>query len=432
MAHDLRDAYGNTLGALSITPGEFFAFDSAKGAMLEPDSPDGLAFMQFTSGSTGMPRSVEISHRMATHMVSSMNELLGDRYKAPVGEWLELYSAWLPMHHDMGLVGCLLLAISNGLELSLMNPTTFLGRPLSYLKTLHGKRWISVGPNFGYQFCADRLSPEDLEGLDLSQQSIAMTGSEMIRPETVKAFCELTKGAGFIESRFLPGYGMAEATLTATYDGKGLGVRTRPVPQTSEAISENKEVVCCGTAITEFEIRIGNPEGETLQEDEVGEILVKGSGVFDRYYQNEEATKASKHGEWLRTGDLGFIADGELYVVGRLKEILVVRGENIMPHELEWLVEESREQRDGGEGAAAFSVSRDGGGEEVVLIVETNESDEEKLAAFEDAIRSRIGRAMSLTVSDLKFARRGRLPRTTSGKIQRSKIKLEYIAGNLD
>lgn len=429
MAEDLRREHADGLGKIALTPRELFGGEEEEGDdSFAESAPDDLAFLQFTSGSTGMPRAVMIEHGMATHNAFAINEGIGKRMGAVASDWSELHSSWLPMHHDMGLIGCLLTALANGMELSLMNPTTFLARPIRYLETLHGKRGMMSGPNFGYQFCVDRLKPEDLEGLDLSRVGVAMSGSEMIRPETMEAFCQLMLPTGFTPDKIMPCYGMAEATLAVTFDGLGHGVRTRPVPQKSGYLIENQEVVSVGVCVPDTSVRIVDAKGKLLDEDELGEIQIKGPAVFKGYYRNDDETVVSLSGEWLRTGDLGFVHAGELYIAGRYKEILVIRGENIMPHEIEWLAEEARGQGTGGERVAAFSVSHKGG-EEIALVVETSEKEESALAELDHAIRSRIGRAMSLPVADLVFVKRGTIPRTSSGKIQRGKVKQDYLDG---
>lgn len=431
LAQDLCEQHGSGLGAIALTLEELMAEEAKPVSFIEA-GPDDLAFLQFTSGSTGMPRAVMITHGMATHNAFAINEGIGRRFGAPVSDWCELHSSWLPMHHDMGLIGCLLLSIANGLELSLMNPATFLARPIRYLETLSGKRAMMCGPNFGYQFCVDRLKPQDLEGLDLSKLAVAMTGSEMIRPETMAAFCGLMAPTGFTPDKVMPCYGMAEATLAVTFDGSGAGVTARPVPVAAKALVEAQEVVNCGVAVPDTEVRIADDDGTTLRESQLGEVLVKGPAVFKGYYKNDEATAASLSDGWLRTGDMGFVAEGQLYIAGRYKEILVIRGENLMPHEIEWLAEEARGETSGGERVAAFSVARSGQGEEIVLVVETNETEASVLKDLDHKIRSRIGRALSLPVSDLVFVRRGRIPRTSSGKIQRTKIKQDYLAGAVE
>lgn len=431
MGRDLRESNGEGIGRICITPNEFQMREQGDCRLIEARHDD-LAFLQFTSGSTGMPRAVMINHSNATHNAMAINVGMGARYGRAASDVIDSVSAWLPMHHDMGLIGCLVYCMANGIELVLMNPNTFLARPIRYLQSVSGKRTVMSGPNFGYQFCVDRIKPEDLEGIDLSKVAMATTGSEMIRPETMKAFCELVEPTGFSKDKMMPCYGMAETTLAASFDSRGSGVRTHPTPQQNGVPLENQEVVSCGVAVPDTEIRIADERGETLREGELGEILIKGSSVFSGYYKDDKATEAALRDGWLRTGDLGFIVDGEVYVAGRFKEILVIRGENIMPHELEWLAEEARGQGGGGERVAAFSVSLSGEGEVVVLVVETGEKDAVALAELDRSIRTRIGRAMSLPVHDLAFVRRGRIPRTTSGKLQRGKMKNDYLSRDID
>lgn len=431
MAQDLREAEPEGLGLISLTLPELQSKSDSDTSLIQADADD-LAFLQFTSGSTGMPRAVQIHHGMAMHNAFAINEGIGYRYERPADEWVEVHNSWLPMHHDMGLIGCLLLAFANGIELSLMNPSTFLARPLRYLEAAHGQRALLSGPNFGYQFCVDRLNPDDLKGLDLSKVGVAMTGSEMIRPETMEAFCELVAGTGFTPDKIMPCYGMAEATLAVTFDGKGEGVRTAKVPAVSDYMTESQEVVCVGVAVPDTEVAIVDASGRTLAENELGEIQVRGPAVFKGYFENEEATRSSIRDEWLRTGDLGFILGGELYIAGRSKEILVIRGDNVMPHEIEWLAEEARGESQGAERVAAFSIAKENSGEEIALVVETHLTESEDLQRLDHAIRSRIGRGMSLPVADLAFVRRGRIPRTSSGKIQRGKMKQEYLEGSVE
>ncbi len=354
MVQDLKEAYPDTLGAIALSFSDLKAGDAIDRDFVEA-APEDLAFLQFTSGSTGTPRAVQITHRMATSNAYSLNEgvFVGDG--VTVNDSPVLNTAWLPMHHDMGLIGCIVFSIGCGIELSLMNPASFLARPLRYLQTAHNKPALLSGPNFGYQFCADRLTPANVEGLDLSQVASALTGSEMIRPETVQAFCDVVKGTGFKPERICPCYGMAEATLAVTFDRKGLGIRTHSVPSVSDYALEEQEVVCVGVPVPDTEVEIVNASGSVLYEDELGEIQVRGPSVFNGYYGNEEANKEDLRDGWLRIGDLGFAHNGELYIAGRSKEILVIRGDNVMPHEIEWLAEEARGDGKSAERVAAFS-----------------------------------------------------------------------------
>ncbi|MEM7349757.1 MAG: fatty acyl-AMP ligase [Acidobacteriota bacterium] len=400
-----------------------------------PSSPEAIAFLQFTSGSTGLPRAVAIPHRAAIHNVIGSDEAIGAPHGAPAHQWADTMVSWLPLHHDMGLVGSLFQSIYGGLDLWLLPPGAFLARPGKWLEHLgqHGVAF-APSPNFGYQLCVERLTPAARDGLDLSSWRDAMTGAEMVRPETVEAFCDAFVPYGFDPQAFRPCYGMAEGTLAVTFDLKGQGVRTRPLPAGADPAATGSglnEVVCVGEPIRATEVRIVAPNGEPLLEGEVGEIRVRGPSVFVGYYNDDQATAESLQDGWLATGDLGFLYAGELYITGRLKDILIVRGTNLMPHEIEWLAESVT----GGGGAlrtGAFSVACGAAGEEPVVVVEVNDRDPEKLARLEQAIRSKIGRTLALPVADLVFVRRGKIPKTTSGKVQRRALREQYLQGEIE
>ncbi|MDY7092332.1 MAG: fatty acyl-AMP ligase [Acidobacteriota bacterium] len=414
-----------------ITPEELRAM-TAIGFTAPQPSPDDLAFLQLTSGSTGLSRAVKISHRAAVHNGLASDEAIGAPHGAAASTWAESMVSWLPLHHDMGLVGCLFLCLNRGLDLWLLNPTTFLARPRLWLENLgnHGV-CFAPAPNFGYQLCVERIAPKQLQGLDLSRWRAAMTGAEMVRPETVEAFCQLTAGCGFRPEAFRPCYGLAEATLAVTFDRRGEGLRTLPLPAGADTGLGLGDVACVGEAVADTELRIAGPAGRPLAEDRIGEVWVRGPGVFDGYYNDPEATAESLVDGWLRTGDLGFLHDGELYLTGRTKDVLILRGHNLMPHELEWLAEEAI----GGGGAqrcGAFSIARSGAGEEPVLVLEVDSRSQENLEELEREIRQRIGRALSLPLADLVFVRRGKIPKTTSGKVQRRQLRQQYLDDELE
>ena len=366
--------------AVAMTPEELAgqAPDTVTAPLAKPEE---VAFLQFTSGSTGLPRAVSIPHRAAIHNVIGSDEAIGIPHGAPAHQWADTMVAWLPLHHDMGLVGSLFQSIYGGFDLWLLPPGAFLARPRKWLEQFagHGTAF-APSPNFGYQLCVERLDPAAREGLDLSTWRDAMTGAEMVRPETVAAFCQAFAPHGFRPQAFRPCYGMAEATLAVTFDVKGEGMRTRPLPaDLAEAGATGlNEVVCVGEPIRDTQVRIAAANGEALAEGEVGEIKVHGPSVFAGYYNDPRASAESLDNGWLSTGDLGFLHHGELYVTGRLKDILIVRGTNLMPHEIEWLAESVT----GGGGAlraGAFSVARGAAGEEPVVVVEVNQRDPDKL-----------------------------------------------------
>jgi len=338
--------------------------------------------------------------------------------------------SWLPLHHDMGLVGCWFMSILNGLDLFLFNPQTFLARPRLWLEAIaqHGTVFTPA-PNFGYQLCCERLAADDIDRLDLGTWKAALVGAEMVRPETTTSFARLTASAGFDPRAFRPCYGLAEGTLAVTFDCRGEGVRVRRDPSAGDA--GPRDVVSVGEPVADTEIAIVAPDESRLANGKIGEVWVKGPGVFAGYYADPEASAETLRDGWLATGDLGFLADGELYLTGRLKDLLIIHGHNLMPHELEWAAE-SVTGGGGAERAGAFSIEHGAEGEQAVLVVETGERDAAACAALAHEIRLRVARALSLPIADIAFVRRGRIPKTTSGKVQRRELKRRYLAGELE
>lgn len=398
--------------AAAISPEQLEAL--APGRMPKrSDDPTEVAFLQLTSGSTGSPRAVMVTHRSAMHNAWACSYMIGVPAGGPSGTWAKSLVSWLPLHHDMGLVGCLLLSLVAGHDLWLLQPSTFLARPRRWLEELgkHGSVW-SYSPNFGYQLCVERLGVDERKGLDLSALRFAVSGAEMIRRDTADAFQEAFGPCGFRADAFRASYGLAEATLGVANDTKGEGLRTRAAPSGLDLAEPGlSEVACLGRAFPDTELRIVASNGGALAEERVGEVQIRGPGVFSGYYRDSEATREALDGEWLRTGDLGFLADGELYLTGRLKDLLIIHGHNLMPHEVEWTAE-SVTGGGGAQRSGAFSVARDGRGEEAVLVVETADRDPEKLKVLGREIRLRIAHELSLPLADLVFVRRGKLPKT--------------------
>jgi fatty-acyl-CoA synthase len=373
-----------------------------------------------------------ITHGNAVHNPAACSDSAGGQMQSPLHDWAESMTSWLPLYHDMGLVGCLLLPMLAGLELRLLRPPTFLARPMLWLRELgsHGASFAPA-PNFGYQLCVERIRPQQLEGVDLSNFKVAQTGAEMIRAETAAAFVEHFAPFGFQPEAMLPCYGLAEATLGVTFDDHGTGVRTLPAPPGTDSGYSLTDVVCLGRPVRDTSLRIGAPDGRDLPDGAVGEVCIQGPGVFAGYYGDPEATAESLRDGWYRTGDLGFLHRGELYLTGRIKDVLIVHGHNLMPDEIERLADGVT----GGGGllrSAAFSVARGAAGEEAVLVVETEVDDPARMAEIERDIRIRIGRNLGLPVADVVFVRRGRIPRTTSGKMQRGEVRRRYLEGTLE
>lgn len=413
-----------------ITPTELAATAGAS-FMRSPAEPEDTAFLQLTSGSTGFPRAVQITHGGALHNAHALDVNIAAPQRETCRGFIDHWASWVPLYHDMGLITNLTLML-NGIDLYLLPPEAFLGRPRRWLELLSsGGPSVATAPNFGYQLCIDRLGQQDLEGLDLAPWQAAFSAAEMVRPETVSGFLDRFASCGFRRESYRPCYGLAEATLVVAIDQQGDGPRTRPVPTgLSDSGFEMREVFCLGEPVLDTRIRITAPDGSDLPQGTVGEVRIQGPSVFSGYYNDPQATAEALVDGWLATGDMGFMESGELYLTGRLKDLLIVRGENVMPHELEWLAE-SASGGGGLERAAAFSLSRGGQGEEVVLVLETNEKDPEKLAPMLRDLRVEVGREFGLTLADLVPVRRGQIPKTTSGKVQRGVVRDLYLAGEL-
>jgi fatty-acyl-CoA synthase len=415
-----------------LTPDELRRVTPQPGFRRPSAGPDDIAFLQLTSGSTGSPRAVMVTHLSALHNPAATSDAIGYPHGAPVHEWADAVVSWLPLYHDMGLIGCLLLPLLRGLDTWLLRPTTFLARPALWLTELARLgTTIAPAPNFGYQLCVERIRDGVLDGIDLSGLRGALTGAEMVRPETCSAFVDRFADIGFRPEAFRPCYGLAEGTLAVTFDLRGEGVRTLPAPAGTDAGFQLADVVSTGSPVADTQVRILTPDGRRAADDVIGEVAINGPGVFAGYYRDPDATAEGLVDGWFRTGDLGFLHADELYLTGRSKDVLIVHGHNLMPDELERVADAVT----GGGGlarSAAFSVARGADGEVAVMVVEVADPDPEKLSAMERDIRVRIGREIGLPVADLVFVRRGRIPRTTSGKMQRRELRRQYLDGDLD
>jgi acyl-CoA synthetase (AMP-forming)/AMP-acid ligase II len=371
-----------------------------------------------------------IRHASVLHNAAAIGRMLGARAFDPQ----ERVASWLPLNHDMGLAGCLYYSLVNGLDLWLLRPDAFLARPKLWLQACARERCTrSPAPNFAYQLCVERVETAELAGQDLSSWKSALTGAEMVHPGTCAAFCEKFAALRFAPESFLPCYGMAEATLVIAADQQHRGVRTAALAGRPAGETELKEVVCVGAPVSDTEIRCSSPSapGQFLPEGQVGEIWVRGPGVFAGYFNDPAATAETLVAEgWMRTGDLGFMWERELYITGRTKDLLIIHGHNLMPHELEWIAEEAS----GGGGTqrcGAFSVLKGSEGEQAVLVLEVSVTDGAALAALGHEIRSRVGKALGLPLSDVVFVKRGQIPKTTSGKVQRHELKQRYLERRL-
>jgi acyl carrier protein len=402
---------------------------------------DDLAVLQYTSGSTGSPKGV-----MLTHGNLVFNTCLIAHAFEPARDGIGL--SWLPTYHDMGLIGGLLSPLFMGKSTFLMSPMAFLQKPIHWLRGISkNKVHISGGPNFAYDLCVQKVTDAELATLDLSCWGVAFNGAEPIRPSTLEAFCQRFEPAGFRREAFFPCYGMAETTLIVTgaykfqkpvtlvVDGRALDEH-RVVPvDTSHASA--REVVGCGHVLPEEEVLVVSPGTfDPLPDYQVGEIWVSSPSCGAGYWKNAEATEATfrarlrdGRGPFLRTGDLGFIKDGELFVTGRLKDLIIIRGVNRYPQDIELTVERSSPRLQAG-AVGAFAVDMHGR-ERLVVVAEVERTRHKDWGDVLQAIRRNVSAEHDIPPDGIVLVRFGSIPKTSSGKIQRHACRDEFLRGEL-
>lgn len=403
---------------------------------------DTLAFLQYTSGSTGTPKGVILSHSNLVHN-SALIAYAFEHTRSGSGVF------WLPSYHDMGLIGGILQPMYVGRPNVLMSPMSFLQKPYRWLAAISRFRGTtSGGPNFAYDLCVRKITPEQRKTLDLSSWKVAFNGAEPVRAETIRAFTEAFAPCGFRPEAFYPCFGLAEATLIVSgghvhqapiirsFDGaKLLEGRAEPVAPGSAAA---RDLVGCGRNLPDQRVAIVDPEScAELPERRVGEIWVRGPSVAQGYWGNREATRATFHaclaetgeGPFLRTGDLGFLDDGELFVTGRVKDLIIVHGVNYYPQDIERTVQQAHERLRPDCGAA-FTAERDGR----ELLVIAQEVERHRHGGLEQ-IAAEIQRAVvaehELRPDVILLLKAGSIPKTSSGKIQRHACRQGYESGSL-
>ena len=420
---------------------------------------DSLALLQYTSGSTGSPKGVMLTHEHLFSNSRMIKQSMGLN-KDSVGV------IWLPPYHDMGLIGGLLQPLFSGFPVHLMSPAAFLQRPMRWLELISRfKGTISAAPNFAFDLCVRRAKPDQLAQLDLSSWRVAANGAEPIRADTLQRFAKTFEPCGFSAKAFFPCYGMAETTLYVTGTGVGRGVRTVTVSR--RALSERRwqvgavegdelSLVSSGQAQSPTLLSIVNPEtGQPVGVDQVGEIWVRSESVAAGYWQQPALSKATFEARldvpaaspdgaartsgadtWLRTGDLGVLHEGELYVTGRIKDLLIIGGRNHYPQD----IEASALHVSAGMGvhsAMAFGVAEEtdspmGAGERLVLLVELDRKRSSRpLEPIAVTIRQAVSQEHQVQVSELAFVGRGSLPHTSSGKPQRYLARERFLSGAL-
>lgn len=398
----------------------------------ELGDPADLALVQYTSGSTGAPRGAAITQ---ANLLANLQCIATSIHLGPEDRCVD----WLPLFHDMGLIGTVLTNVFAGASVTLIAPEAFVVRPTVWLETFTSRAgtWAPA-PDFGYQLCARRVSDEALETLDLRSWRVAMTGAEMVRKDTIDAFVARFAPRGFRAEAFMPVYGLAESTLAAAFPPLGRGPRIELVDAEALRSSGRAErarngtgraIASVGGAFPGAELRVVDADGKALPERHEGEIVLRGPSVMAGYYRDPEATARTLCDGWLHTGDTGFVADGELFITGRLKAVIVRAGDKYHAEDLECAAERVADVRPGC--SAAFALDADDE-EKVVIVVEravrAAVAPEQLARDVADAIR----RAEGLSASAVHVATPGGIPKTSSGKVQRERCRASLLAGSLE
>jgi fatty-acyl-CoA synthase len=401
----------------------------ATGALADP-TPDDPSYVQFSSGSTRNPTGVLCTHRalMAnTYAITAHGLQVTPQDRA---------FSWLPLYHDMGLVGFLLAPLSAQMTVDLMPTGAFVRRPLLWLDLISKNRaTISFSPSFGFDLCA-RRGDGAREGLDLSHWRAAGCGGDMVRPGPLQAFAERYAAAGFSPGAYVPSYGMAEATLALTMPtpGRGLVFDTVDVDRMERdgavkagSGARARAFVRCGPILPEHEIEVRDEAGAVLPERQVGRIFVRGPSLMREYFGDPEATaRALSADGWLETGDLGYLVDGEIVPTGRAKDLILLNGRNVWPQDLEWTAESEIERLRSGD-VAAFSIDEDAG-EQLVVLVQSRSSDPEVRRTLVDDVAALL-RARHGVEARVELVGAHALPQTSSGKLSRAKARALFLTG---
>lgn len=405
-------------------------------------SADTLAYLQYTSGSTATPKGVMLSHGNLLHHLADISQAWGYRSDS-------IATTWLPYFHDYGLVDGLLQPLFCGIPCYVMSPLTFYMRPWRWLETISRYRVTHTqAPNFAYEHCLQRITAKQRESLDLSSLHTASNGAEPIRESTISRFLETFAPYGLRPEAFYPSYGLAEATLLVATKPHGqppkiLNLEAKAlergrIVETTLTDVERRAAISCGPPIGKLNLTIVNPTNLTrCPPDEVGEIWVKDASVAQGYWQRPEESQATfgaylrdtGEGPFLRTGDLGFLHAGELYIAGRIKDVIIIRGRNHYPQDIELTVEQSHPALRVGHGAA-FSLEIEE--EERLIVVQEVERGQLRQLALREVvgnIREAIADVHELQVSDVVLVEAGSIAKTSSGKIQRSACRIKYLKG---
>ena len=415
-----------------LTPAEL---DAEPAAAPAARAPDDLALLQYTSGSTGSPKGVMLTHAQLLANLRGMGRAAGAGPR-------DVFVSWLPLYHDMGLIGAWMGSLYFGVHLVLMSPLAFLARPVRWLRAISAHRaTISAAPNFAFEICASRIDERELAGLDLACLRWMFNGAEAVSAETLDRFARRLAPYGFDPRSIAPVYGLAECALDLVFPPPGRGMRVDHIDRetlmfTGAAVALPADdpraagIVACGAVLPGYSIRIVDAASRVLPERQQGRVQFRGPSATAGYYRNPEATAELLDGDWRNSGDLGYLADGDLFITGRDKDLIIRAGHNLHPAELEAAVGEVPGIRKGC--VAVFGVpDARGATERVVVVAETRETDSQR----QQELRSRIQELAALLIDgpadEVVLAPPGSVLKTSSGKLRRAATSDAYLGGRL-
>ena len=419
-------------GTTAVDWAEFAERDDAD-VVLPVAATDDIAYLQYSSGSTRFPHGVAVTHH------ALLSNLAAHSHGMDL-QPLDRCVSWLPWYHDMGLVGCFLSPVANQVSTDYLKTEDFARRPLAWLDMISRNEGttLSYSPTFGYDICARRISSQShpADRFDLSRWRVAGNGADMIRPDVMQAFVDAFAQAGFKASSFLPSYGLAESTLAVSIMPPGEGLVVELVEETElSGVSRDgkrpqryRAIVNCGKPVRGMKVEIREEDGALLPERAIGKVWTTGPSIMTGYFRDEAATAACLVDGWLDTGDMGYLSDGYVYIVGRAKDMIIINGKNHWPQDIEWAVEQLPGFKAGD--IAAFSVTTPGGEETPAVLVQCRTTDDAERLKLREAIKEKV-RSITGMNCVVELVPPRTLPRTSSGKLSRAKARNQYLSGEI-